>query len=77
MGSPVHILTTLLCREACGGDVANAQSTPDGSDIMFNRLQVKNPSQRPVATKKQSKESLLKQAESKAAEAGTEVRSRC
>lgn len=41
---------------------------------MFNRLQVKDPSQRPIGTKKQSKSDLLKQAESRASEVGTEVR---
>jgi hypothetical protein len=68
-------LTKILCREAeqGNGKAARTQNVQDASDIMFNRLQVKDPSQRPVPTKKHSKADLLKQAEAKASEAA-EVR---
>lgn len=79
MCPPAYTLTTLLCRETEKGigKLANDHGTADASDIMFNRLQVKDPSQRPVASKKLSKADLLKQVESKAAEKDAEVRDEC
>jgi hypothetical protein len=60
-----------MCREAEQGSkkATRTQEASDTPDIMFNRLQVKDPSKRPVPSKKQSKADLLKQAEAKASEA--------